>query len=106
MIRLDIDEYDELSLLKLLFSLRPCQVRISASGKGLHVKKEGDADYTSWVYTIWDDPKRLELNIARAKAGVSHNVLWDIKQGKHTSEWVNIITPLDAVHFFERLYPP
>jgi len=104
LIRLDVDRISPLFLLKLLHNLKPCWVRLSPSKKGLHVKKEGLADYESWAYLQFDDPRRRDLNVWREARGMSHNVLWSVKNNNVAGDWVLISVSGDVNCFFDSLF--
>lgn len=112
-LRLDYDKYiyrmtDTFYMLRSIPT--PFYVRISASGEGLHVCKEGEYDYDDPLYTMYDDPRRLRMNRIRQRAGVSHNLLWDVKKGKKPGAWAKIKNNVDALIFLctlkEILQPP
>lgn len=99
-----MDRISPLFLLRLLHNLKPCMVRHSASMKGLHIKKEGVCDYDSWIYTQYDDPRRLDLNVWRMVNGLSHNVLWDVKGGHDAGNWRSISSSMDVNWFYDEIY--
>ena len=101
-LRIDYDKYtfrmtDTFYMLK--FIPPPYYVRISASGEGLHIVKEGDYTYNDPLYNMYDDPRRLRMNRIRQRAGVSHNFLWDVKKGKRPGPWHTIKNIVDILTF-------
>ena len=106
-LRLDYDKYtfrivDAFYMLKSIPA--PYLVRISASGEGLHIAKEGDYAYDDPLYINYDDPRRLRMNRIRQRAGVSHNLLWDVKKGKRPGPWHTIENIVDILAFACKLY--
>lgn len=106
-LHLDWDKYtyrmvDTFHMLKSIPT--PYDVRISASSDGLHISKDGNYTYDDPLYTAYDDPRRLKMNRIRQHAGVSHNILWDVKRGKHATSWIHIETIVDILAFATRLF--
>ena len=105
-LRIDYDNYawrmsDTFYMLKSIPT--PYNARISASGNGLHIYKEGDYTYDDPLYVAYDDPRRLRMNRIRQRAGVSHNLLWDVKNGKRPGPWVTINNIADVLTFMTHL---
>ena len=82
----------------------PYDVRLSASGSGLHIRKDGDYTYNDPLYIKYDDPRRLRMNRIRQRAGVSHNLLWDKKKGSRPGPWHHINNLVDILTFTTRLF--
>lgn len=107
MLKLDIDNYQHqppLKMLRLFYSLPlPFFVRVSSSGKGLHVKAP-DLEMWSFLRYIFDDPMRISLDEKRIKIGLPvSNLLWDIKEGKKSGVWIYIQTQQEIRILFEGL---
>ena len=106
MLRLDLDDYQEiprLKLLKLFFSLpRPFYIRFSSGGLGLHLKAPllPTMDYRRDLY---DDPMRVLLDDFRSSHGLVYNLQWDVKEGKTAGEWIELNNELDIVKFIDRI---
>ena len=106
-LRIDYDKYtwrivDAFCMLKHIPT--PYDVRISASGEGLHIRKDGDYTYDDPLYIMYDDPRRLRMNRIRQRAGVSHNLLWNVKKGNVPGAWFKIENMVDVLAFMCRLY--
>ena len=106
-LRLDYDKYayrivDCFDMLKSVPT--PYDVRISASGEGLHIRKDGDYTYDDPLYKMYDDPRRFRMNRIRQRAGVSHNLLWDVKKGNAPGAWFKIENIVDILAFMTRLF--
>lgn len=106
-LRLDWDKHvfrivDTANMLKAIPT--PYYVRISASGSGLHICKKGNYTYDDPLYKTYDDPRRLRMNRIRQRAGVSHNLLWSLKNGKQSGHWQRIETLVDILAFTTRLF--
>lgn len=82
----------------------PYDVRISASGSGLHIRKDGNYTYNDPLYKMYDDPRRLRMNRTRQRAGVSHNILWKVKKGNAAGTWFAIENMVDVLAFMCKLY--
>ena len=106
-LRIDYDKYT-FRIVDAFYMLKnipfPYDVRISAGGEGLHIAKEGNYDYDDPLYTNYDDPRRLRMNRIRQRAGVSHNLLWDVKKGKRPGPWHTIENIVDILAFMCKLY--
>ena len=109
-LRIDYDKFifrmvDTFNMLNTIPT--PYDVRISASGEGLHIRKEGDYTYDDPLYTMYDDPRRLRMNKIRQRAGVSHNLLWAEKpytqQKKEAGSWHRIRDLVDVWRFVVQL---
>lgn len=105
MLRIDIDNYKQhnvLILQSLFFSLPlPWKIRVSASGKGLHVQCDtlGKDDFRR---TMYDDIMRISLDGKRTLLGLpDDNLLWCTKMGKNAQEWTIMKTQKDILSFFE-----
>lgn len=122
MLKIDIDNYPELSRLQLQIIMyampRPFSVRISSSGAGLHIKVQTRKKW-DWVRFAYDDPMRIALDKQRERLGIPvSNLLWDVKNGLRAGHWrvmqteQNIESFLDAIetafiysiHYNEVLY--
>jgi hypothetical protein len=108
MLKIDIDDFplrSRLDLQRIMYALpRPYSVRLSSSGKGLHMKCPLCTEW-SW-YRCYDDPARVDLDDARIRAGLQiHNLLWDIKGGKKAGHWTPINTALNIEQFLDALKP-
>jgi hypothetical protein len=68
----------------------PFKVRVNAGGEGLHIVSDIEVDYNSLLYKWFDDPLRLKDNKARQAAGLSHNFLWVMENGKEAGQWSTI----------------
>ena len=106
-LRIDYDKYtyrivDAFYMLKSIPT--PYDVRISASGEGLHVRKDGEYTYNDPLYRMYDDPRRLGMNRTRQRAGVSHNILWNVKKGIAAGAWFKIENIVDILAFMCKLY--
>lgn len=110
-LRLDYDKYtfrftDTLYMLKSI--PLPYNVRVSASGEGLHIIKDGDYTYDDPLYITYDDPRRLRMNRIRQRNGVSHNFLWSMKPFKRNKREAGklhrIETITDILAFMTHLY--
>ena len=82
----------------------PYDVRISSSGEGLHIRKDGNYTYNDPLYKMYDDPRRLGMNRTRLHAGVSHNILWNVKKGIVAGAWFTIENIVDIWAFMCKLY--
>lgn len=106
-LRLDYDKFT-FRILDAFYMLKsipaPYDVRISASGEGLHIIKDGDYTYDNPLYVMYDDPRRLKMNRIRQRAGVSHNILWSKKKGSVPEQWYHIENIVDIMAFACRLY--
>lgn len=105
-LRIDYDKFpyrvaDTFYMLKAI--PKPYQVRVSASGNGLHIVKDGDYTYDDPLYIAYDDPRRLRMNRIRQQNGVSHNLLWDVKRGKRPGPRTTINNIVDVLTFMTRL---
>lgn len=97
MMRLDYDSATRRGLhtLMMLYNMPyPYRVRLSSGGRGLHIERdckncENDC-YDCPLYTLYDDQRRLKMNRARKVAGLSHNLLFDAKNGRYVGEWIHI----------------
>ena len=90
-----------LHTLMMLHNLpKPYRARVSAGGRGLHIErdcKNCDNDcYDCPLYTLYDDQRRLKMNRARKDAGLSHNLLFDVKNGHSVGSWVNVRNSSDV----------
>jgi len=106
-LRIDYDKYiyrlsDTFYMLRAIPT--PYDVRISASGEGLHIRKDGYYTYDDPLYKMYDDPRRLRMNRIRQRAGVSHNILWAKKKGSTPSKWHHINNLVDILSFVTRLF--
>lgn len=92
----------------LLSMQKPYKIRVSSGGNGVHVRSDCPGCprtqdcYTCWLYAIHDDKKRLNLNLSRNKAGLTHNLLWDLKKGKKAGEWQYIESVQDIDLFLRQ----
>jgi hypothetical protein len=108
MITIDIDE-DKLELADPCVSeCMPCEARISPSGKGIHVKKNGDNNELLWkLKEKYDDSTRYIADCFRKKSGLLHNALFDNRcyNGirKYAGKWYIIETEIDKKRFLEIL---
>lgn len=95
-ITIDLDEPDNLKIQMCYYNLwyitkiKP-QIRLSASGKGVHLKvhgvNEGELVVNDIRRLLGDDTIRVKFDeerIAKPK-----QVLWTIKGGKRAGEWVD-----------------
>ena len=106
-LRLDYDKFT-FRIVDAFYMLKsipfPYDVRISASGEGLHVCKDGEYTYNDPLYKMYDDPRRLGMNRTRLHAGVSHNLLWKVKKGNAAGPWSKIENIVDILAFVCKLY--
>jgi hypothetical protein len=107
MLKIDIDGFpNRLYLQRVFYSLpRPFFVRLSSSRKGLHLAVPLCAEWDSRRF-MWDDTMRIDLDQQRARAGLPvHNLLWDVKNGKHAGEWQIIRDERGIERFLDRVQP-
>jgi len=94
-VTLDIDNDEPYELARTLFTIAnyDCSIRLSAS-KGCHMKIYDMSESAAYsIKTQLDDSYRVALDESRAKQDIAcTNVLWDRKNGKHASIWVNTCT--------------
>ena len=106
-LRIDYDKYT-FRIVDAFYMLKnipfPYDVRISSSGEGLHVRKDGEYTYNDPLYRMYDDPRRLGMNRTRQRAGVSHNILWNVKKGIAAGAWFKIENKVDVLAFVCKLY--
>lgn len=61
----------------------PCQVRISAGGNGLHIRKlcnnEIEYSHALSLRQKYDDPKRIAIDARRKKVGLTSDILFGVK---------------------------
>jgi hypothetical protein len=89
-----------------LIDFLPCQVRISSSGNGFHVKKlcNNESEYSSALILKkkYDDPKRIAIDEAREKVGLNGDILFSTKciGGKRgtAGEWIYIENESDVIN--------
>jgi hypothetical protein len=96
-VRLDIDQkslFLEDKLEMFCTFPKPFYIRRSANDN-FHVKftcpaVDCENDCYDCFFYEFDDPRRLKLNKERKAKGMSHNVLWDRKDGKKAGKWKRI----------------
>ncbi len=89
----------------------PCEVRISAGGLGLHIKKtcynEVEYSHALLLKSKYDDPNRLQIDALRAEKGLTEEVLFGKKcigrDMKEAGEWVNFDSESDVINMKELL---
>ena len=103
MMRLDYDSATRRGLhtLMMLFNIPyPYRVRVSSGGRGLHIERDcnkcDNECYDCMFYTLYDDQKRLKMNRARKMHGMSHNLLFDSKNGRSVDNWIQIKSSNDV----------
>jgi hypothetical protein len=106
MLKLDIDRcYDtpRFILQRILYCLpRPFHVRYSSGRLGLHIKVPA-CDEWDWR-RCYDDPMRVALDDQRRLHGIPvHNLLWDVKEGKHAGDWKTITSQREIEGFLDTL---
>lgn len=112
---------DEISRVqRLLNNLKPCEVRVSSSKRGLHIKKFYDkilyedeerqmyqkhCNLLEWVEEVYDDPRRRVIREIRAKEGGLPNILFDDKRFRDISrkagDWYFIQDARDVEIFLD-----
>lgn len=89
--KLDIDFDDPFPLSQVLMGLAnyQCAIRLSST-KGIHMKIFDVTPTQNFVLrNLLDDKYRFAIDEARTRTGLqSINILWDCKNGKHSSVWV------------------
>ena len=97
MMRLDYDSATRRGLhtLMMLHNLpKPYRARVSAGGRGLHIERDctkcDNECYDCVLYVLYDDQKRLKMNRERKMQGMSHNLLFDVKNGRSVGSWINV----------------
>lgn len=77
-------------------------IRQSSSGKGVHVKVVGGDSALRWIF---DDGTRLKATEMRKSEGLRvHTLLFDVKNGKRTGEWMEIKDFKDAERFIREFF--
>jgi len=109
MLKIDIDAIQQRSrfeLQRIMYSLpRPYFVRVSSSGKGLHLAVPALGEW-SWQRYAYDDQMRIDLDHLRAHHRLPvHNLLWDCKNGKRAQQWRIIRTEQDIEHYIDTSKP-
>ena len=103
MMRLDYDSATRRGLhtLMMLHSVpMPYRARVSSGGRGLHIERDcrncDNECYDCMFYVLYDDQKRLKMNRERKMHGMSHNILFDIKNGHSVGSWINVCNSADV----------
>ncbi len=88
---------------RILYSMpRPFFLRLSSSRRGLHISVPACGEW-DWRRFAYDDPMRINLDEQRQRKGIAvHNLLWDVKNGKHAGQWWIIRTEQDIERFLDR----
>jgi len=88
-----------------LIEFKPCLVRISASGDGLHLVKWSNNGKDLEIQKKYDDKRRFRLDEQRKKLGLTSQILFDKKyfflMPKYASKWCEIISEEDVKKFIE-----
>ncbi len=113
MITIDLDVFKRFSnnhyyavhvVQKIMFNLltiSPYKVRVSASGKGLHIVLPIDNEV---VRECHDDYCRFKADQEREKLGLFTNILFKIKDDKKAGEWKYIKSEIDVVEFIQEFF--
>ncbi len=112
---------DQLSVVqRLLNNLKPCDARVSAGKRGLHIKKIFDKESYDdeklliyekwckplvWVEEVYDDPKRRTIREIRAQQDLAPNILFDVKSFRNITrkagQWHEIHEAMDVELFLD-----
>ncbi len=117
LIKLDIDDVPTrfFEVQKILHSLIPFYVRVSAGKKGLHILKVcdkpepcydmGTGKGCEWILNMWDDPRRQTINKIRERYDLSSDILFDVKCYRNVrrvaSDWSYTDNSYDAEHIID-----
>lgn len=104
MIKIDFDNFLERmdELRECLNDIpKPLRVRISGSGRGVHVISFHNDD--KGYREKYDDPERLKLDRIREKFGLTNNILADVKCGKVAGKWITIKSETDNEYFIKEI---
>lgn len=104
MLKLDIDRVTKKITRFLICFKKPYFIRVSPSGKGLHMRSDcpgcpRTGDCTECWLMLYDDQRRRRLSFLNRKYGLSHNILNDFKNGRPAGNWIKIETEQDADRF-------
>ncbi|MCK5433225.1 MAG: hypothetical protein KAJ03_10790 [Gammaproteobacteria bacterium] len=101
--RLDYDSATRRGLhtLMMLYNMPyPYRARVSSGGRGLHIERDctncTNECYDCMFYVLYDDQKRLKMNRERKMQGMSHNLLFDVKDGRYVGAWVDVCNGEDV----------
>ncbi len=90
-----------------LIEFLPCQVRVSAGGNGLHIKKfcNNEIEYSRALSLKqkYDDPKRLAIDARREKVVLTSEILFVVKHiGQEprgvAGLWIDIENESDVIN--------
>lgn len=101
--KIDFDNASRRGLytLSMLYNLpKPYQARSSSGGKGLHIRRNckdcSNSCYDCMFYLLYDDRRRVKLNEIRRRSSMSHNLLFDIKNGRSCGDWIKVDNSADV----------